>query len=177
MGYFDTPHNGYGSHPNPVMIFTTVSDNQLIWIKALCDDLLINYERIFITGDESVTENISAGVIVYYPQYNCVRSGGHFISPQILPLHEFDKKLRKHPKHIGSMFIKSETLEQRDHVLTYFESQGYRKHTLYFGHELSVLVNEELKTLMVHRNERADENEREGNYHVMTYEDFKIYMS
>lgn len=177
MGFFDVPHSGYGTHPNPVTYFTTVTWMQLEYLRTYCIPLRINHERIFVTGGEEVKESLSEGIIVYYPQYNCIRAGGHISTADPIPFTEFVSKLRMHPKHMGSKFIKTNSIRERDEVIQWHVNQGYKKHPgLNFDFELAVLVNEDVKTLIVHSNKRADENLEEGNYPVMTYEEFKIYM-
>lgn len=179
MGHFDVPNTGYGTYFSPVMIFTEVSEDDLKFIVDKCDALEINHQRwIIVTFNEIVHLKLSPGKIVYYPQYNCVRGANHFNDVDILSFDDFVSKLRKHPQHLGSMFIKTTDWPFRNTLITYFKAKGYRiSETMpLFDHELAVLVNEPLKTLMVHRNERADENAKEG-YPVMTYDEFKIYMA
>lgn len=179
MSFFDVPHNGYGSHPNPVMIFAYVVGDDLKYLKERCTELEINFERWFITGkeDEAIHEALNPGTIVYYPQYNCVRNADHMGKVPLIGFVEFFNILRKHPKHFGSLFIKTPDVLSRQAVIRHYEAQGYNlfKSIPTFDHELAIHISTPSKLMVTHANRRADENAEEG-YPVMTYEDFKIYM-
>lgn len=177
MGWFDVPHTGYGTYFNPEMVFTVCNNPQLGLLKEKCKELEINYERWFVGRDVDVHEALNSGVIVYFPQYNCIRNADHFDGPRLVTFPDFCRGLRKHPKHLGSFFIKTPGVGHRLTIITWFKTRGYNIHPTIpiFDFETAVLINEPMKTLVTHRPERADENEKEG-YPVMTYEDFKIYM-
>lgn len=184
MSWFDLPHNGYGTYFNPEMVFTFVGPLTMIVLKDRCKQLDINYERWFFSGKngiietEELHESLEPGIIVYYPQYNCIRNADHMTNVPITDFPNFLKLLRRHPKHLGSFFIKTKDTEFREVILTWFKTRGYRRHPdiPLFSFDLAVLIIEPLKVLMCHSNKIADENEEAGNYPTMTYEDFKIYM-
>jgi hypothetical protein len=177
MGFFDVPHSGYGTYFNPVMIFTFVGPDRLVILKERAKELEINYERWFVGEGTDLHESLNPGIVVYFPQYNCLRNADHMTDVPITDFEEFLLLLKRHPKNVGSLFVKTIDTVSRDQVVKYWEGQGYHlfKSIPTFDHELSIHVSKPAKMLVMHSNRRADENEREG-YPVMTYEDFKIYM-
>jgi hypothetical protein len=176
MGFFDIPHNGFGSHPDPVMIFTEVGWNQIEYVKDRCKFLNINFERAFRTGAQVVFEEITPGIIVYYPQYNCIRTGGHISTANPIHLNDFSKHLRKHPKILSTYFVKTQTIDERNEVISFFEADGYRKHKFFSDDHKAVFVHNDLKTLVLHLNKTADDNASEGAHEVIEFKDFKMYM-
>lgn len=177
MGLFDTPNQNYGSYSNPVRYFTEVNEDQVQIIKSHCAVLEISADRVFLTSDEEIQDFIRPGIIVYYPQYNAVRNSNKEEGAEFFTVSQFIKKLVKHPKNMGSRFVKCETIEQRDEVIKYLLNLDYRKMDLPLHYtDLAILINEKLKIIIMHSNATADANEREGNYPCVIFDQFKMYM-